>query len=658
MKSIAIKSLELVNYRQFIKETVDFSTQSGKNIIVVEGKNGFGKSNIFNAITWCFFGVEEHLRPDDRSLPMCNTKVFKELKVNGSVKTSVKVVLDTDDGLKEIERTIITHKTGDGAYYSDKKSELKIAECTKKNWKISPYPEYVISRILPKDMRHFFFIDGEKLRQLFENINPEQVRKSIFDLSQITLLQNAIDHLDYVKGSFRTGIKGKEPQVDIFEEKLEELKKKVEDEKEYVDKLQHDRNEAFVNKRKLDQQLEGIDSKNIQILEEKRKALEAQITSLDQSISEKKQDYLDYLFKVAPSLMLKDPIDKTLKKMAALKDAGKLPPKIEATFITELLKKEECICGVDLSSKVHKDNKKKLEDLLKNNEKYSNLAEDTINLRYALHTIMKEGEKYDEISGGFQTKIRKIEEDYAEKQKLLTEVKTKIGSVDSDKIRAIHNEREKLESMITEYNSRIGRAKENIRYSEKSYKEVEKLFNRELQKKDKFKGTREKIALCDIGINNLQTVKDKIMHEIREEIQNGTKKYFSNLITEKNFSNFQINSDYELIIEQDGFNAITSLSAAETLCLGYSFMSALRQGSKFAAPIIIDTPLAKIDREYRINVADWFKKSLKDAQVILLVTNTEYTDEFRKAVKPSISSEFILEYNEKNKTSEVKKYGR
>lgn len=657
MKSVTIKKIEIANYRQFVKQAVDFSTDKGKNIIIIEGKNGFGKSNIFNAITWCFFGIEEHLKPDDRSLPICNTKLFKDLKTNGAIKTSVKVILDTDEGLKEIERTVMTHKTGDNAYYSDKKSDLRISECTRNNWKISPYPEYVISRILPKDMRHFFFIDGEKLRQLFENINPEEVRKSIFDLSQITLLQNAINHLDYVKGSFRTGIRGKEPQVDYIEAKIEELKKKIDDDKEYVAKLKSDRNEAFVNKRKLDQQLEGIDSKNIQILEEKRKSLELQISNVEQSINEKKQEYLDYLFKVAPSLMLQEPINNTLKKIAKLKEAGKLPPKIEAPFINELLKKGACVCGIDLNKKENKNNRKKLEELLENNAKFSNLAEETITLRYSLLGLLKEGEGYKEFSREHQTKIRKLEEKYSEMQKQLTEVKTKIGSVDSDKVRGIHEEREKIDATIREYSSKIGRAEENIRFSDRNYREVEKMYNREIQKKDRFKGIREKIQLCDAAMNNLQSIKDKIMHEIREEIQDNTKSYFSNLISEKNFSNFQIDPNYELIIEQDGFNAITSLSAAETLCLGYSFMSALRQGSKFLAPIIIDTPLAKIDREYRINVADWFKKSLKNAQVVLLVTNTEYTDEFRKAVKPSISKEFVLEYDEKIKSAEVKKYG-
>lgn len=658
MKSVVIKSLEMTNYRQFVDQKIDFSVGKDKNIIIIEGKNGFGKSNIFNAITWCFFGMEEHLRPDDRALPICNSKLFKNLKPESSSKTSVKVTLATSEGAKELERTVTTYKAKDGRPLTYDKPALKISECLGKNWKISPYPEYIISRILPRNMRHFFFIDGEKLRQLFENINPEEVRKSIFDLSQITLLQNAIKHLDYVKSSFRSTIRGKEPEVDYIEDELQKLKREIEEDKKHVEKLKSDRNEANVNKKKLDQQLEGIDVKNISVLEEKRKTLEKQISDLEININEKKQEYFDYLFKIAPSILLKEPIDTTVAIISKLKEADKLPPKIEATFIDELLKKGQCICGTDLNEKENVQKRDKLKALLDDNAKYSNLTEQTIILRYSLSAMLKELNDYDRINSEYNSKIKSLEEEYKEKQKNLTEIKTKIGSIDSDKIKRIHETREHLINMTHECSSKIGRAEENIRFNEKNYGEIEKMYNRELRKKDRFKDVRERIAVCDVAINNLGTVKEKIMDDVRKEIQNGTKQYFRNLITAKNFGDFEIDSDYKLFMEQDGYNAITSLSAGETLCLGYSFMSALRQGSKFLAPIIIDTPLAKIDREYRINVADWFKKSLHDAQVILLVTNTEYTEEFRNTTKSFISKEYTLDYDVKNEVTEVKEYGK
>jgi len=653
MKSAVLKEIELINYRLFEKEKIEFDYGKGKNLIIIQGKNGFGKSNIFNAITWCLFGAEQHLRPDDRSLPICNTGQLKRIGPDRQVETTVKIIIDTDEGEKEIVRSVKTFKNKDGHCYKEK-PQLKITELKGKNWKTVPYPEYIISRLVPKDMSHFFFIDGEKLRQLFENINPQVIKKSIFDLSQITLLQNAIAHLGNFKSTFRKGIKGKEPSVAIFEDKLEFLDKQIKSDKERLEKLKNDRNDAYINKKKLDSELQNVDAKGVKVLEEQRKSLESEIDYIENSLKEKQQVYFDYLFKVAPILFTKKSIEKSASLISKMETDHKLPPDIQGTFLEELLSKGKCICGNDL--KKNQKGRKALEKLLEDAE-YSNISNDAITLRYLLKSLLGETGQYKDKNISFIEKIKELDEGLTQKQKMLKEVNTRIGSIDVSKVQQIHEDRQKYKNAIQECNGKIGRLQENIRYSERQYREIELMYKRELGKKSQYKVINEKIDICDKSITQLEIVKERIMHEIRNEIEKRTKGFFSNLISAKNFDDFKIREDYEVLIEKDGFNAVTSLSAAETLCLGYSFMSALRKVSGFAVPIVIDTPLAKIDKEYRVNVADWFKKALSDTQVILLVTDSEYTEEFKKAIKSSVVQEFLLKYDENKGTSEVKSYG-
>ena len=161
MKSVQIKTLELKNFRQFLDQKIDFSIKENKNIVVLEGKNGYGKSNIFNAITWCFFGTEEHLKPDESSLPKCNSKKFQQLKPKGSLETVVKITLESESGPKIIERKARIEKTKDGKASEDK-SELKLSELVDKNWIISPYPQYRISRYSPRGYEAFLFYRWRK----------------------------------------------------------------------------------------------------------------------------------------------------------------------------------------------------------------------------------------------------------------------------------------------------------------------------------------------------------------------------------------------------------------------------------------------------------------------------------------------------------------
>lgn len=655
MKSVTIKEIELINYRQFLKQKIEFKKIKNRNMVIIEGKNGFGKSNIFNAITWCFFGEEQHLKTDDRSLPICNTGEFKKATQDKKIETCVKVTLETDEGIKEIERRMASYKTKDGTCYSDK-SELKITEQIGKNWKIAPYPTFIISRIIPKDMGHFFFIDGEKLRQLFENINPEEIKKSIFELSQITLLQNAIDHLNSFKGTFRKDLKGKESSIDPFEETLENLEEEIKSDKVLLEKLKKDRNEAYLNKKKLDEEIQGIDNQGVKLLEEQRKRYENEIQYLEEGHREKREDYLKYLFKMAPILVAKKSIDKTLTMISKMESGHKLPPRVEATFLKELLERNKCICGRNLKKKEDSDARKELEKLLEDAE-YSAIANDTVTLRYQLKALLGDKDKFNKQIAVFGDKLNEIETNLSEKQKLLKEVETKIGNIDVEKVKRIHEDRQKYINAIQECNSKIGRLDENIRFNERKYSDVEKMYKKELDKKTEFKRVSEKIDICDKSIAQLEIVKQKIMVEIKKEIEKKTKDCWCKLISAKNFDSLAIKDDYELRVEKDGFNAVTSLSAAETLCLGYSFMSALRQASGFMVPIVIDTPLAKIDKEYRKNVADWFNNTLNDAQVILLVTDSEYTKEFAQAIKQSVAQEFELKYNEKTNVSEVVENG-
>jgi len=656
MKSVQIKTLELQNYRQFLDQKIDFSMKGDKNIIVLEGKNGFGKSNIFNAVTWCFFGTEEHLKPDERSLPICNSKKFQQLKQGSSLETSVKITIETESGQKIIERTLSIEKTAAGRV-STGKSEIKVSELVNKNWIISPYPQYTISRILPQDMRHFFFIDGEKLRQLFEKSNPEDIKKSIFDLSQITLLQNAIEHLSSYKSSVRGQTEGDSPEVDKLKGHLDVIEKQIKEEEKQLEENKKARRVAITNKEKLDKQLEGIDHKDLNRLIERISFLEEDTKRLEFAKVEKTAEYLKYLIGVSPKIFLREPIKKTIDIINKLKKADKLPPKIEAPFVEELLKSKKCICGLDLKKKENEKHKKKLEELIKDKVEYSGIVQEAIELRFSLIGCQNDEKEFGDKAKDFEKKIKEIVDELDQKQKALKETKEKRGNIDQEKVKKIHKQIESIESDIRQSDSKIGQIEANISHIKDNYVAVDSMYKKALKKSDKNKDILKRVNVCEEGVARLQEIKEKIMHEIREEIEKNTKKYFDNLITAKNFNNFEIDPEYKLIIEQDGLNAITSLSAAETLCMGYSFMAALRRSSKFLAPIIIDTPLAKIDKEYRINVAEWFIKSLKGAQVILLVTNSEYTSDFRKAIKSAVDKEYMLKHDSKSKITEVNKYG-
>ena len=58
MKKIKIKSMALTNFKGIRSMSVDF----GQNLTKITGRNGSGKTTIFDAFTWVLFGKDSHDR--------------------------------------------------------------------------------------------------------------------------------------------------------------------------------------------------------------------------------------------------------------------------------------------------------------------------------------------------------------------------------------------------------------------------------------------------------------------------------------------------------------------------------------------------------------------------------------------------------------------
>ena len=129
------------------------------------------------------------------------------------------------------------------------------------------------------------------------------------------------------------------------------------------------------------------------------------------------------------------------------------------------------------------------------------------------------------------------------------------------------------------------------------------------------------------------------------------------MVSAKTFDEISIGEDYKIRIVKGGQPALKSLSVGETLLLGLSFMASLRKVSGFVAPVIIDTPLAPIDKDYRDNLIDFMSTALDDTQIILLVKDTEYTENVKDKLKPKTGIRKLLKYDKHTGFSEVVDYG-
>lgn len=92
------------------------------------------------------------------------------------------------------------------------------------------------------------------------------------------------------------------------------------------------------------------------------------------------------------------------------------------------------------------------------------------------------------------------------------------------------------------------------------------------------------------------------------------------------------------------------LSAGEKQIYAISMLWALAQTSGRPLPVIIDTPLGRLDSDHRRNLIECYF-SQASHQVIILSTDTEIDQEYIKALNPFISHAYHLQYNPETESS-------
>ena len=97
-----------------------------------------------------------------------------------------------------------------------------------------------------------------------------------------------------------------------------------------------------------------------------------------------------------------------------------------------------------------------------------------------------------------------------------------------------------------------------------------------------------------------------------------------------------------------------SLSAGEKQLMVIAILWALALCSKKKLPVIIDTPLSRLDSQHRTSIINTYFPNASD-QTIILSTDTEIDQNYYEMMKNSVGDEFTLVYSEETKSTSIKK---
>lgn len=199
-----IRRIEIENFQCYFGTSLEnvFEFETGVNII--SGKNGAGKSKLFNAFHWTLFGSiysnieKDWIRTLSSPTRIISRKAKSDCELNNSVTTSVKLVLiapNVDNESQNREYTFFrkisatkefVDEDGDGGWKVSIPENLKISyklDNGETEFFEETQNEYVIDKIFPTALRKYMWFQGEAIDKLIDFRNSNTLQQAIQRIS-------------------------------------------------------------------------------------------------------------------------------------------------------------------------------------------------------------------------------------------------------------------------------------------------------------------------------------------------------------------------------------------------------------------------------------------------------------------------------------------
>ena len=645
--------MDLLNYRQYVKQRIDFSRWTeDKHIIVIQGAMGAGKTNLLNAITWCLFGSEKHLTSKSKGLEICSASTMGKMKTGDCCEVVVELALLGNDGKHiYINRRKRYEKDYQGnvnpAPYDIQGQRLETLlrvdrETEDQVVHESPASQF-IQRLIPEELSMYCLFDGDKLNQYFEE-NSSDIPQAVQRISQLDLLEQSITHLESAETEMVREHKDPSEEVKEYQKEHDRLSKRIEECESKVGELRTEQKGYEDRITEIDSWMLESTAGAIKQKATERGKVEAKIPELKEELRARKNDKLTSNLELSSTALFYPAFKTAIDLVKQAKMTGKLPPAYKKDFLERILAESVCICGSSLEPGTKP--RAQIKRLLDECDDVSNLTDDLSDLSGRLRSEM------DRFPSGFDSLVRvrkslsKLEHDLQEASERQAQLERELRDFNIEEIDAREGERKNLRAKSSSIENTIGRYDGEKQTCERQLSDVKNKITRAMQRDARYKKDLEKRQLCESAIDSAIRIRDEVISEIRKEVQELTSSGFKNMHWKKGaFSEVTIDEDYSVSVKDSGGReALGTLSRGETQILAYAFMNALNVVSAFDFPLVIDTPLGRISSEPRIALGNSLKESLKGRQMIFLMTDVEYTPDFKKAIEESVAEEYEIQH--------------
>lgn len=646
------KRLAIEGYKSFryLTEILFPTSQNGKSIFLIGGMNGAGKTSFMEAINLCLYGA----KPD-----LIYNAINRQEKAEGNFSVAFELTLETDEGAEIIVKR--SWSAGNTANPKPKDLEerlIVIRDGQRVSFQTKQMWQDFIRALIPPGITPFFFFDGEKIQEIAADEHSEvRLQSSLEAALGIEFIKRLTDDLLYIKNQERQGF------VDISDADLEFKQSELKKERSKLERRRKEHTEAQ----------QDLDAFRQQYDEAKKRFQAAFHTEPEarETLRENEKKRIQASTRLGQvDNEIKTLCEKALPLAMASKLFGGLKRRIEAergsiqqdairdnaAALTQTLlravEEPEPLYRVPLNADQRAELEQRILKLLRRGLD-PNQARAILNLseRDAARIL----HRIEEIESSDLFRLSSLLDERrsldAEIQRLDSALQPSASSASERELfEQLQAEMESCSTQIGRKSQQLQSLNEDLLNLEKRLRDLEAEISRLYERHHVSREKAEFMAECDA----IASLLDQFIVRLRE-----SKVY---LLQEKTFEMYrQLSSrsglikdllidpkTYEVSLHDRHGSAIrkSGLSAGEKEIFAVSLLWGLAQTSQLRLPIIIDTPLSRLDSSHRNHIVHSYFPNAGE-QVVILSTDTEVDAAYYAQLKPYLAGAGMLAFDQR-----------
>lgn len=621
-----------------------FEFESSKPVVLIGGMNGRGKTTFLEGVLLALYGANSFAYSESKYSSYGQyLKAFVNT-ADGSLETYVELEFKLEN---ETDERYLIRRSWPGNGQRTRET-IQVKKDGQDNTFLTDNWAMFIENILPSGLSSFFFFDGEKIAELaVENTNAQMKEsiKTLLGISVLDLLDNDISRIVNRVG------KRSNDQVHTKELKiLRERKNQTEVALQIIDdRIAETSAQIEEARKKLEKAKVDYTSKGGDIVVQ-RQDLFTERTALVAKVEQGKETLIGVAASELPLLLVKDLLE-DISVQAAKEHETKLlgytVDKIHSMFETysdggvgnsvrdfiSYVENKAAEESTEIVFDISDQSFYQLTSLLGNG-----LMNAQGNMLQNMATCQKGIAKIDEIDSYLSVdidekvlskiykKIKTLEQEIIEHEASLEIAQKQRTGLNGDVMRATSEYNRFVENMLSNLES----DDDNGRILKYAHHATQALAEYKIRLQKKKIGTlAETMTKCYKQLANKKNLISRIdMDAVTLDF-------------------VYLNADNQIVPKE-------SLSAGEKQLMVISLLWALAICSKKKLPVIIDTPLSRMDSVHRVALIKTYFPNASD-QTIILSTDSEIDKHYYEIMKDTVGDEFTLVYDDELKCSKIKK---